>query len=471
LADVAVYGVQKRTSDRNKRPWIVRWSVVGRQRSRAFRTKAEADRFRTGLLVATQSGASFDDTTGEPLSWQPLPDQVQVHEWARRWLGEQWAEWAPRTRRSGIEALSRLIPLVAQPAAPPPPPGLRAGLVRWLPPDGEPLDDELADWLARWGLQLAQLNRATLAVVDQKLGLRDDGEPLSPSTAGRFRKVSRACVRRAVDLGVLDIDPWPQAPRGRSQRKAARAKKSVAVRSLPDPDTMRSTIEAIANAQPASRTYQAMTAVAYYGGLRPSEVVMLRAQALHLPSKGWGRIDVIEADVAFDEPGEPKTGPRSVPIPRVLVELLQEWIDERDMSGDDLLFRTRSGARPTSSNWSRALQRALRSIGRPSMRIYDCRHAAATTWLRAGVPLGEVARRMGHSVETLVSTYVGALDGDDSLANDRIDVVLGIEPSSPRKRGVDDDEAMTEGARDDIRERDQRPLENDPYSEREGGSP
>jgi hypothetical protein len=47
----------------------------------------------------------------------------------------------------------------------------------------------------------------------------------------------------------------------------------------------------------------------------------------------------------------------------------------------------------------------------PPMRIYDCRHAAATTWLRAGVPLGEVARRLGHSVETLVSTYVGALDG------------------------------------------------------------
>ena len=58
------------------------------------------------------------------------------------------------------------------------------------------------------------------------------------------------------------------------------------------------------------------------------------------------------------------------------------------------------------------------------MRIYDCRHAAATTWLRAGVPLGEVAKRMGHSVETLVSTYVGALSGDESLANERIEAAL-----------------------------------------------
>ena len=55
------------------------------------------------------------------------------------------------------------------------------------------------------------------------------------------------------------------------------------------------------------------------------------------------------------------------------------------------------------------------------MRVYDCRHACATMLLKAGVPLGEVARRLGHSVETLVSIYVGALDGDDAEANSLID--------------------------------------------------
>ena len=43
------------------------------------------------------------------------------------------------------------------------------------------------------------------------------------------------------------------------------------------------------------------------------------------------------------------------------------------------------------------------------------------------MPLGEVARRLGHSVETLVSTYVGALDGDEQIANDRIDAALAVE--------------------------------------------
>ena len=71
------------------------------------------------------------------------------------------------------------------------------------------------------------------------------------------------------------------------------------------------------------------------------------------------------------------------------------------------------------------------------MRVYDCRHAAATTWLRAGVPLGEVAKRMGHSVETLVSTYVGALEGDETIANDRIAAALApARRSTPRPRTV-----------------------------------
>jgi hypothetical protein len=55
-----------------------------------------------------------------------------------------------------------------------------------------------------------------------------------------------------------------------------------------------------------------MTAVAYYGGgLRPSAVVMLRLRALSLPGNGWRRIDVTEADVSYDEPGEPGE-PRTV---------------------------------------------------------------------------------------------------------------------------------------------------------------
>lgn len=418
-ADVAVFGVQRRKGDRHRRPWVVRWAVEGRQRSRSFRIRVEADRFRSALLDAHAAGHAFDRETGEPVEWEPEPDDVQMHVWARAFLEEQWPDWAPRTRTSAVEALSRFVPLVVSPSAPPPPTGTRAHLASWLRPDGEVVDGEAAAWLDRWCLRLAQLDRASLAEADRKLARKADGSPLAAATAHRLRTAAKSCIGRAVDLGILDANPWPPSPRGRSRTKAARAKRP-AIRSLPDPPTMARVLDAMSNHQPASRLYRAMTATSYYGGLRPSEVVMLRVDALTLPEDDWGRIEVTEADVDFDVAGETKTGERSVPIPPVLVDILRAWIDEHDLSGDDLIFRTRGDRRPTQSNWARALKRALADVGHPPIRVYDLRHSAATTWLGAGVPLGEVARRMGHSVQTLVSTYVGALQGDEEVANQRI---------------------------------------------------
>ena len=146
------------------------------------------------------------------------------------------------------------------------------------------------------------------------------------------------------------------------------------MRALPGPAAMAEAIDAIVTQQPGSKTYRVMTAVAYYAGLRPSEVVMLRVRSAELPIEGWGRLDVTEADISFDEPGEPKTGPRSVPIPPVLVAMLQEWVEENDLTlPERLLFRTRNDTMPSGSNWARAWHRALESVGQRPIRVYDCR--------------------------------------------------------------------------------------------------
>ncbi len=412
----------RRSSARNQQSWIVRWRVEGKLFSRSFKTRALAERFRSTLIVAHDDGEPFDPHGGAPVSWAPASSDIQVHTWARRWLAEQWSEWQPRTRRSAVEALMKLVPLLVASKASAQPEMLRAYLQESLVP-GIDLDDshECEKWLTKWCLSLEALDREVLADVDRALGIALDGQTLAPSTAGRFRKVSRSCIRRAVELGVLTVDPWPPAPRGRSTRKSIRTKRAIDIRMLPDPETMRRAIEAIGTHQPGSRAYQVMTAVAYYAGLRPSEAVMIRPRSLSLPSAGWGRIDVTEADISYDEVGEPKTGPRSVPIPPVLVARLRAWLDAHEFTPEDLIFRTRNDRMPTRSNWSRAWHRALASIDHRPLRVYDCRHAAATTWLDAGVPLGDVARRLGHSVETLVSTYVGSLVGDEAASNARIE--------------------------------------------------
>jgi integrase len=298
---------------------------------------------------------------------------------------------------------------------------LKAALV-----PGAVLDDRVERWLDRWCYSLDELDRSILAEVDSRLGVGVTGVALSPTTAARYRKAARACIRRAVDLELLERNPWPPPMRGAKNRKVQRKARSsvVDIRQLPDPLTMHRAIEAMWNHQPASRQYQVMTAVMAYGGLRPSEVVMLRPRALVLPESGWGRIDVVEADIGFDVSGDPKTGDRSVPVPGHLVARLAGWVADGQFGDDSLIFRSLNGGRPSASNWGRAWRLALEKVGHPRLRPYDCRHFAATSWLHAGVPLGETARRLGHSVDTLVSTYVGALQGDEDSANVLIDRYL-----------------------------------------------
>ena len=427
MQEVKIYGVQDRRSTvQAKLPWVVRYTIDGRHRSKSFRTRAEADRYRSLLLQAVQAGGRFDETTGEPESWQmPLRD-LRVHEWSRRWLAEQWQEWQPRTRTSATEGLARFVTIAVEHGAKTPD-GLRVYLYSALSPDSEGgREAQYEKWLAKNCLTLGELDRERIADIDRRLTLKLDGSPMAANTANRIRIIARASVQSAIDAGAVPADAWPQRSKSRARRKVARTKRSVDVRSLPSPHAMAEAIDAIVTQQPGSKTYRVMTAVAYYAGLRPSEVVMLRVRSAELPAEGWGRLDVTEADISFDEPGEPKTGPRSVPIPPVLVAMLREWGEQNDItSPDQLLFRTRNDTRPSGSNWARAWHRALESVGQPPLRVYDCRHAAATTWLRAGMPLGETARRLGHSVETLVSTYVGALDDEEQVGNQRIESILG----------------------------------------------
>ena len=426
VQDVRIWALQRRP---NRRPWLVRWVVDGDEHSKSFRTQPEADRRRSRLLVAQQDGEWFDPRTGEPESWAPGAHHMALYEWARQWVADEWQTWAPRTRRSQLEALARFLPLVVDAKAPDPPTGLRAHLMTALAPDANPGGNADAEgWLARWGLSLGELDEELLADVNRRLGIGNEGQQLAASTTGRYRKVAHSCVRRAVELKKLPVDPWPPTPKGRANRKAERQRRAVDVRRLPDQATRAAILAAIPSHQPGSRKYQAMTAVTYYAGLRPSEVIFLRPRALHLPAEGWGTIHVVEADDGWDEPADPKTGERTVPIPPVLVAMLRAWIDEHRLRPDDLLFRTRNGRRPTESNWNRALKRACATVGCGPLKPYDGRHACATTWLAAGVPLGEVAPRLGHNVETLVSYYVGALQGDDDVANKRIGAVLETDP-------------------------------------------
>ena len=148
MQTVKVYGVQdRRSTTQAKLPWVVRYTIDGRHRSKSFRTRAEADRYRSLLMQAVQAGGRFDETTGEPEAWQTPLREVRVHEWSRRWLAEQWQEWQPRTRVSATESLAPFITIATEHGAKVPE-GLRVYLYTALAPGSE-RDAQHEKWLAK----------------------------------------------------------------------------------------------------------------------------------------------------------------------------------------------------------------------------------------------------------------------------------------------------------------------------------
>ncbi len=135
-----------------------------------------------------------------------MASSITTHDWVRRWLAEQWDEWQPRTRKGAVEEMSRFVPHLMKPSAPKPPADVRLYLKGSLAPSSDQ-DIKMERWLCRWCFPLAQLDRSILSDVDRQLGLGVNGDVLSPRTALRYRKAARSCIRRAVDLELIDRDP------------------------------------------------------------------------------------------------------------------------------------------------------------------------------------------------------------------------------------------------------------------------
>jgi hypothetical protein len=148
IQEVKVYGVQdRRTTARATLPWIVRWSIDGRQRTKAFRTRSEAERYRSLLLAAVYDGNRFDATTAEPATWQPALPDTNVVTWVRRWLREQWTEWQPRTRTTAVESLTKFVMLATDAAPGRHEADLRRYLKSALRPDSDARDERWEKWL------------------------------------------------------------------------------------------------------------------------------------------------------------------------------------------------------------------------------------------------------------------------------------------------------------------------------------
>src|SRR5687768_11220290 len=70
---VFAVGLPPTGAPKDRRRYRVKWRVDGRDKTRAFKTRAEADRMRSRIQTAAIEGERFDPTLGLPASWLAAP--------------------------------------------------------------------------------------------------------------------------------------------------------------------------------------------------------------------------------------------------------------------------------------------------------------------------------------------------------------------------------------------------------------
>ncbi|MEW2136211.1 site-specific integrase [Streptomyces sp. NPDC005409] len=371
---------------------------------------------------------------------------------SREYMAVRWRTDAAKTREGLADSLATVaIAMAGEGPKAPTPEEVRLA-VRWgvVPGHvGEEPPVELraaAQWLADNSLPLSALEDSrVIRDVHYRLAFRLDDSPAAAETYKRRRRGFNTAIEYAIQKGYLEANPLAGV-----KRPGPNGSGIVDPRVLVNEVQGRQLLTAVSYVgsvhRSRGRRLVAFFACLLYSATRPAEAVGLTLPQCHLPESGWGTLTLKEtrpvAGKKWTDSGErhdrrglksrERDKDRPVPIPPVLVALLREHVAEFGTAPDGRLFANERGGLLGSSSYWRVWQEA-RELALPpdkvasplARRPYDLRSTCITNWLRAGLPVAEVARRAGNSPEVIHRNYAGCLDDSEEDNNRKIERVMG----------------------------------------------
>jgi integrase len=429
--------------------------VAGQVHGDTFATSALADSRRSELWQAMRRGEAFDVESGLPESEvraaveaADAQPPLRWFEFCRKYLAGRWRTSAAKTRESMADGLAAVaLAMVQRGEGVPEDTDLRLAF-RWgiVPASaGEDPPAELKaayEWLTTSDRPVLDLTDAEVFEdVQYRLSYRLDGVRAAGETYRRRRRALNTALEHAVERGELPENPLQRASKKRVGSSDDVVDRRVLVNAIQGRQLLTAVSYVGSWGRNRGRRLVAFYAVLYYAGLRPAEAVGLRLPDCHLPETGWGTLTLREtrpvSGKQWTDSGErhdrrglkarEAAADRPVPIPPVLVAILRAHLNEFGTAKEGRVFGNERGGVVGSSTywrvWEEAREYALPPervdsplVGRP----YDLRHACITRWLNAGVPIAEVARRVGNSPEVIHRRYHGCIDGHEEAANTKI---------------------------------------------------
>ncbi|MHB6911622.1 tyrosine-type recombinase/integrase [Streptomyces sp. DB-54] len=438
--NVRFWGIRERP-DRRK-PFMVRWTVNGREKSESFTGFGLADSRRSKLMTAARDGEPFDEHTGLPASeLRASKQRTTWYDLAHAYLDRRWDRTPGNTRRTLADAFATITPALVHPGTSYPEPRvLRRALYSWAFNKNAWVQEPQEEWRRALGwmkrnsvpvgaLAEADLLRRALDALCRKL----DGKAAAAKTARRKRAAFNEVLNTAVEKGYFVENPlyglrW----------NAPAVNEAVDPAAVPNPAHVARLLAAVAQQRGRGPHLEAFFGCRYYAAMRPAEVIHLRLEQCHLPETGWGMLNlsggVIAAGKEWTDDGavhevhslkrRAATATLPVPIPPQFVRVLRAHIERFGVAPDGQLFRNQAGnyvdATAYGKTWARAREYLLTCTELASglaKRPYDLRHAGISFWLYSGVDPAECARRAGQSIEVLFRHYAKFLDGVREQAN------------------------------------------------------
>ncbi|WAL76381.1 site-specific integrase [Kitasatospora sp. YST-16] len=446
-----------------KKPYMVRWTVAGREFSESFLTKTQADGRKAELITAARAGEPFNVDRGLPLSELRKEKQITWYQLGRNYVEKRWTGAPAKTRTTWADALATVtFELVKSKAGMPDKRFVRRALYSWAfnvnqwseEPPAE-VERALA-WVAKNSLPVSAFEEPkTVRRLLDALAVKLDGKPAAPTVRLRKRRILNHIFGYAVEEGLLVANPLPLV-----QWQPPEVEEAVDPGVVVNPEQAASLLEAVGRQGRRGAHLVGFFACIYYAWMRPAEVVNLKIQRCQLPAEGWGKLVLDETrprvGSSWTDDGEPhdKRGlkhraakaTRPVPIPPELVAILRTHIETYGTAADGRLFRTSRGGMVQESGYGVVWKRARAEVLSPAdcetplgKRPYDLRHAGVSLALNSGVDPTEVARRAGHSVVVLLRVYAKCLHGTEDYSNALISQGLARRSSAlPRPAGPPD---------------------------------
>ncbi len=261
--------------------------------------------------------------------------------------------------------------------------------------------------------------------------------PLSPGTVRRIHAVVRAALEQAVDWDWLSANPAARARLGKVPRPKIRP---------PSPDDVVALFEAAAVDDPEFVLFLVLAADT---GARRGELSALRRTDFNDDGTVTiSRAMVIGPDGPVEKEPKNDDSVRTIALSGRTLDLLADhWrhCEERarvcgtSLVADAFVFAAEpDGSRAwRPDTWTHRFVRLRSKLGMKKVRLHDLRHFVVTRLLAAGVPVSQVAGRVGHGGggATTLKVYGHFVQAQDRAAADLL--------AELTRRSIDDPQPET----------------------------